>query len=138
LGIIVEICACGIIVISIFYYTLTLQAIQEIVSPFQVNGESPVVTEDLKSKTLGLNDKDWSELVVRELGLAGQLEPSDLVIQYHSRMQQLMPSVKPCLGAYEIVSRVASLPGVVVGLATSSSSSMVALKRAAHPELFDK
>lgn len=107
-------------------------------NPLLVNGESPVVTEELKSKTLGLTDKDWSALVISELGLSGQLDPSELVTQYHRRMQQLLPSVQPCLGAYDIVSRVASLPGVVVGLATSSSSDMVALKRAAHPELFVK
>lgn len=107
-------------------------------SPLLVNGAPPVVTEELKSKTLGLTDKDWSELVVKELGLEGQMEAAELVVEYHKRMAQLMPSVQPCLGAYDIVNRVSALPGIVVGLATSSSSDMVALKRAAHPELFNK
>ncbi|KAF0732856.1 hypothetical protein Ae201684P_012492 [Aphanomyces euteiches] len=94
----------------------------------------PGYTLDLHKRILGTPSHSWSRLIIDELKL--DMTPEEMIHQCHVILGKKYASSVLLPGALNLVQSLAGQP-VKVALATSSASSAVELKRAAHPALFE-
>eukprot|EP01006_Ploeotia_vitrea_P033471 TRINITY_DN65549_c9_g6_i2.p2 TRINITY_DN65549_c9_g6~~TRINITY_DN65549_c9_g6_i2.p2 ORF type:complete len:230 (-),score=141.71 TRINITY_DN65549_c9_g6_i2:367-954(-) len=93
-----------------------------------------LVDEALKSRIIGMNDHDWSRVVIKELALA-HMKPEAIVQGWLDHLKLLFPTVDAMPGAKCVVDAGRAM-GFVQCIATSSSAGSVALKRQRHEDMF--
>ena len=99
------------------------QAIERVLSPF-----GAIIDETLKLKTLGLPGSDWAPIVIDYCNLNGLLEPVDLISQWESNLSELIYTVKPMLGAVDLIESLVA-NRIQLGVATSASLESFSKKR---------
>ncbi|OQR86087.1 HAD family hydrolase [Thraustotheca clavata] len=83
---------------------------------------------------MGTPAHEWTRVVIDALGLS--MTPEALAHAWHDHMSAKYPTCALMPGALSLVHKLPS--SVKVALATSSPASAVAIKRSAHPTLFDR
>eukprot|EP00051_Salpingoeca_urceolata_P003631 m.59269 g.59269 ORF g.59269 m.59269 type:complete len:261 (+) comp12961_c0_seq1:172-954(+) len=112
--------------------SLSTKAIQSVLDPFDV-----VITWDLKKKLLGKQWRDWTKIVIDDLGLQGRLTDEQLFRGWETHLAQLYPSAEVMAGVDQLTTHLQAA-GVQQAVCTSSTSAAVAKKRATKQALFDR
>ena len=107
--------------------TLSTKAIQMVLDRY---GTGKTLEFSLKSRLLGMSGELWGPLVVEELGLEELMTPKQLVMEWEQNLKDLSAQVQLMPGAAVAV-RLLRARGLELGIATSSVTSSVAVKRAA-------
>ena len=117
--------------------TLSTEAIQMVLDRW---GTGRTLEFSLKSRLLGLRGEIWGPMVVQELELEGLLPPETLVSEWEKNLKGLSSQVQLMPGAAVTVRLLQEQLEVQLGIATSSVSASVAVKRAAgeqQQQIFD-
>ena len=92
---------------------------------------------ELKRKILGLKSSDWTRIVIEHFDLHGKIAPLEIAHGWESNFKALYSRAQKLPGVERLTAHLHAI-GLPLAICTSSNSGAVALKRAAHPEMFDR
>jgi pseudouridine 5'-phosphatase len=112
--------------------SLSTQAMDEVLGKY-----GKVSTWELKEKIIGLRGPEWSQIVVEELDLVGELDPHVLLCEQETNLAMLSSSVVAMDGAVALIEELHKRK-IPMGISTSSTAASVAAKRGNHENIFGK